>query len=128
MSELQRLEEILSPAALMQVGRIGYAALLSDVIIVSMFCRDIDLCSVDYKYLEREFSDLLREAERVESIILTLLRAVMELKRSEVSARRLDFAGVLAEFMCRSYVTSVSPRLRMKSSKLVRRFGSLPVP
>ncbi|PIL37506.1 transporter [Ganoderma sinense ZZ0214-1] len=65
---LGQLKDVLSPAAFSQLERL----------------RDVDFCRVDYKFLETEFADALRELEHVESVTAALFRAVLEMKRTQV--------------------------------------------
>ncbi|KAI0720099.1 hypothetical protein C8T65DRAFT_736263 [Cerioporus squamosus] len=47
--------------------------------------QTIDFCHVDHKYLEEEFSDAIREMERVESFTGALFRAFLEIKRTQTT-------------------------------------------
>ena len=44
----------------------------------------MDLVRVDSTYLEQEFDDALKELDRVETMMATLFRAVLAIKRTQV--------------------------------------------
>ncbi len=46
--------------------------------------RELDIKQMDYTYVEKEFAELLQELDRVESIIAAMLKAFLEIKRTQV--------------------------------------------